>query len=97
MRAKTVDFERGQHPYKALDIGKKHVITLTNGYEFEGPYSTKDEAEKLAKDINKSMENIYKEAEEEGYGESHAMDLRDDIIELYEEDLLKLGYWYTED
>ena len=91
----NLDFEKGQDPYDALDLGRKITLELINGYEIIGPMRNQEKAEEIISDINFDMEKTFSEGEDEG--ESRAMDERDDIFFEYEDDLKKINFELTEE
>lgn len=66
------------------------TIELTNGYTITGPKAQEAEALSLVDEINQEMETTFDEYFEEG--ESRAMDMRDDTIYEYEEQLQRIGF-----
>lgn len=66
------------------------TIELTNGYTITGPKAQEAEALSLVDEINQEMKITFDEYSEEG--ESRAMDMRDDTIYEYEEQLQRIGF-----
>jgi hypothetical protein len=88
----ALDFERGRDPKDTLQLGRKVILKLRNGYRVEGFLRNKKEAEYLIRQINVDMWQAYEDAENEGQTESVAMDRRDDVFYNYEKQLEEIGF-----
>lgn len=93
----SLDFERGKDPKDTLQLGRKVILKLRNGYRVEGFLRNKKAAEELIRTINVEMWQAYEDAENNDETESAAMDKRDDVFYEYEEQLKDLGYNLVEE
>jgi len=93
----SLDFERGKDPKDTLQLGRKVILKLRNGYRVEGFLRNKEAAEDLIRTINVEMWQAYEDAENNDETESAAMDKRDDVFYEYEEQLKNLGYNLVEE
>lgn len=93
----ALDFERGKDPKDTLELGRKVILKLRNGYKVEGFLRNKKEAENIIKEINVEMWQAYEDAENNDETESAAMDKRDDVFYEYEEQLKALGFNLVEE
>ncbi len=101
MRAKTVNeaisLNRSQEPKVAMGLGMRHKMELPNGYEMEGPYANKDEAERLVRKLDDDVTQVQMECEDQEIYDDAQMDACDEVVEEYEPKLKELGYDYTEE
>jgi len=88
----SIEFQRGKDPRDTLQLGRKIILKLRNGFWVEGFERNKKAAEELIREINAEMWQAYEDAEREGETESSAMDSRDDVFYDYEEKLKELSF-----
>jgi hypothetical protein len=88
----NIEFQKGKDPRNTLELGKKIILKLCNGFWIEGFLRNKEAAELLIKEINAEMQQTYKDAEREGETGSAAMDARDDVFYDYENQLEEIGF-----
>jgi hypothetical protein len=89
-------FIKNMKPLDSMDLGKKVVLILKNGYGVEGFLRNKAKAELLIKKINKEMSFARKEGKREGNSEDYIMDLVDEVFFEYKDELKELGFELTE-
>lgn len=93
----AIEFERGKDPRDTLDLGRKIILKLRNGYKVEGFLRNKEAAEDLIREVNVEMWQAYEDAENNDETESAAMDKRDDVFYEYEKQFEDLGFKLVEE
>lgn len=90
--AESLNFERGKNIRDALELGRKVILKLRNGYRIEGFLRNKKDAEYLIRQINFDMKESYEEAGDDGQTEAIAMEKQDNVFYKYEKQLEDIGF-----